>query len=167
MNKPRIQDDLYTFVNQEKLDELVSIQQKLLDEAYLMLKDGGTLVYSTCSINKKENDRQPYNILGKDEGGRPYFGRLEIVVHIRALGHQIGLRRSNHRRNLLAIQPLNGAFPDDLQHLLLQQLPPESREAEEGGPPAHPLLSARIAQALYEQLVPTPPQQHSHNDGGV
>ena len=34
---------------------------------------------------KKENDRQPYNILGKDEGGRPYFGRLEIVINIRAI----------------------------------------------------------------------------------
>ena len=49
----------------EKLDEILVLQQKLLEEAYLMLKENGTLVYSTCSINKKENDSQITAFLAK------------------------------------------------------------------------------------------------------
>ena len=67
--KPDILHDL----SGEKLDELVSIQQKLLDEAYLMLKDGGTLVYSTCSINKKENDSQVIAFLGRHKDMKRVF----------------------------------------------------------------------------------------------
>ena len=67
--KPDILHDL----SGEKLDELVSIQQKLLDEAYLMLKDGGTLVYSTCSINKKENDSQVTAFLGRHKDMKRVF----------------------------------------------------------------------------------------------
>ncbi|MBQ1506583.1 MAG: 16S rRNA (cytosine(967)-C(5))-methyltransferase RsmB, partial [Erysipelotrichales bacterium] len=33
-------------------------QKELLKEAYEMLKEGGILVYSTCTLNKKENERQ-------------------------------------------------------------------------------------------------------------
>ena len=40
------------------MDELVKIQAKLLENAYLLLKNGGKIVYSTCTINKKENEKQ-------------------------------------------------------------------------------------------------------------
>ena len=33
-------------------------QQKLLENAYFLLKNGGRIVYSTCTINKKENGKQ-------------------------------------------------------------------------------------------------------------
>jgi len=38
------------------MDELIPIQIKLLEKAYYLLKNNGTMVYSTCTINKKEND---------------------------------------------------------------------------------------------------------------
>lgn len=38
------------------MDELIPIQTKLLEKAYYLLKNNGTMVYSTCTINKKEND---------------------------------------------------------------------------------------------------------------
>lgn len=38
------------------MDGLVSLQALLLENAYYLLKNGGTMVYSTCTINKKENE---------------------------------------------------------------------------------------------------------------
>lgn len=38
------------------MDELIPLQTKLLEKAYDLLKNNGTMVYSTCTINKKEND---------------------------------------------------------------------------------------------------------------
>lgn len=36
--------------------ELIEIQKKILENAYRYTKDGGELMYSTCTINKEEND---------------------------------------------------------------------------------------------------------------
>ncbi|MCD7840073.1 MAG: 16S rRNA (cytosine(967)-C(5))-methyltransferase RsmB, partial [Erysipelotrichaceae bacterium] len=41
-----------------QLDELEKIQQNLLENAYPILKKGGKMVYSTCTLNKKENEKQ-------------------------------------------------------------------------------------------------------------
>ena len=40
------------------MDEIIQIQEKLLENAYALLKNGGNMVYSTCTINKKENEKQ-------------------------------------------------------------------------------------------------------------
>lgn len=40
------------------MDEIMVIQEKLLENAYFLLKKGGNIVYSTCTINKKENEKQ-------------------------------------------------------------------------------------------------------------
>ena len=40
------------------MDEIIKIQEKLLENAYVLLKNGGNMVYSTCTINKKENEKQ-------------------------------------------------------------------------------------------------------------
>lgn len=61
----RRKPDILHNLTSDKFDEICSIQQKLLEEAYLMLKKKGEIVYSTCSINKKENDAQIIEFLGK------------------------------------------------------------------------------------------------------
>lgn len=38
------------------MDEIIPLQAKLLDNAYYLLKKNGKMVYSTCTINKKENE---------------------------------------------------------------------------------------------------------------
>lgn len=40
------------------MDEIIKIQQKLLENSYSLLKNGGNIVYSTCTLNKKENEKQ-------------------------------------------------------------------------------------------------------------
>ena len=37
------------------MDGLIPLQALLLENAYNLLKNDGTMVYSTCTINKKEN----------------------------------------------------------------------------------------------------------------
>ena len=43
---------------EEQQAELVELQRKILSTVWQYVKPGGTLVYSTCTINKRENDRQ-------------------------------------------------------------------------------------------------------------
>lgn len=40
------------------MDDIIPLQQLLLENAYFLLKKGGKIVYSTCTINKKENEKQ-------------------------------------------------------------------------------------------------------------
>ena len=49
----------------ESLEELVELQQQILETVHLYLRDGGTLCYSTCTINKDENDNQVKAFLAK------------------------------------------------------------------------------------------------------
>lgn len=50
--------DLKYHIKAESLDELEKIQRELLDSAKELLVDGGYILYSTCTLNKKENSRQ-------------------------------------------------------------------------------------------------------------
>lgn len=45
------------------LDELIERQRMILNAASAYVKDGGRLVYSTCTINPDENERQVNNFL--------------------------------------------------------------------------------------------------------
>ena len=47
------------------MDEIIKIQEKLLENAYDLLKNGGNMVYSTCTINKKENEKQIQSFIKK------------------------------------------------------------------------------------------------------
>lgn len=51
----------------ESIDEIVGLQCEILNSASQCLKKGGILVYSTCTLNKKENDRQIEHFLKEHE----------------------------------------------------------------------------------------------------
>ncbi|MBP3263380.1 16S rRNA (cytosine(967)-C(5))-methyltransferase RsmB [Pseudobutyrivibrio sp.] len=48
---------------EESLAELVNLQARILENAARYVKAGGTLCYSTCTINKDENENQVENFL--------------------------------------------------------------------------------------------------------
>ncbi|SDI43591.1 16S rRNA (cytosine967-C5)-methyltransferase [Pseudobutyrivibrio sp. 49] len=48
---------------EESLSELTKLQSQILDTVCQYVKDGGTLCYSTCTINKDENENQVENFL--------------------------------------------------------------------------------------------------------
>ncbi len=47
------------------IDDLCNIQKAILEHTVTNMKKGATLVYSTCTLNTKENDRQIKKILAK------------------------------------------------------------------------------------------------------
>ncbi len=49
--------DIRYKMTSEKIQDLVELQRKILDTVYMYLKPNGTLVYSTCTINKAENEQ--------------------------------------------------------------------------------------------------------------
>ena len=49
------------------MDEIIPLQQELLESVSVLLKKGGRLVYSTCTLNKKENEKQIENFLKKHD----------------------------------------------------------------------------------------------------
>ena len=50
-------------VSPESIDELVALQKRILNRAAGLLKRGGILVYSTCTLNRKENEAQVLSFL--------------------------------------------------------------------------------------------------------
>ncbi len=52
-------------VTPESLDEIIQLQKDILEMNVQYLKDEGILVYSTCTLNKKENEKQIAALLAR------------------------------------------------------------------------------------------------------
>lgn len=50
--------DIKLMMDPNDMDTLIPLQYAILQEASSHLKEGGVLVYSTCTLNKKENEKQ-------------------------------------------------------------------------------------------------------------
>lgn len=50
--------DIRLNTKMEDMDGILELQKGLLESVHDLVKKGGTLVYSTCSLNKKENEMQ-------------------------------------------------------------------------------------------------------------
>ncbi|EGC30470.1 hypothetical protein DICPUDRAFT_41394 [Dictyostelium purpureum] len=73
------------FIETSKLIDLQNcsdFQKKLLDVAVGLLKEGGTLVYSTCTINPEENELNVAYVLNK----YPNMKLVEQTPHISQIG---------------------------------------------------------------------------------
>lgn len=55
--------DIKYRVQSEDLQEIAVLQRKILDTVYAYVKIGGTLLYSTCTINREENQKNRDYIL--------------------------------------------------------------------------------------------------------
>ena len=62
--------DLRYHIKPEDLDDLQKIQGAMLDHTASLLKVKGVLVYATCTLNKKENEKQIEKFLDKHENFR-------------------------------------------------------------------------------------------------
>jgi len=74
----------------KKVESLLPIQKDLLDKASSMLKDGGQLIYSTCSFLKEEDEDQIASFLNNHTEfslkeipmKKEYFSILEGTIHL-------------------------------------------------------------------------------------
>ena len=58
-------DAIWNF-SEKKIRELVSIQKRILANSAKLVKPGGVLIYSTCSIEEEENSKQVEHFLSKN-----------------------------------------------------------------------------------------------------
>jgi len=73
------------------LARLVKKETQLLDAALRSLKPGGTLVYSTCSLEPEENSRLLRSVLRRNHGFR--LDAEDVIVPSRAGGDGISMAR--------------------------------------------------------------------------
>ena len=86
-------NDIKYHIKPENLDELQNIQANLLENVCELVNDNGFILYSTCTLNKKENSKQVDNFINKhtnfkliksetilnDQGDMFYFALLKKV----------------------------------------------------------------------------------------
>ena len=70
--------DLKLRVTEESISQLTDLQEKMLDAVCGYVKPGGTLVYSTCSILKDENEKQAERFLQR----HPEFEEIPLPESI-------------------------------------------------------------------------------------
>ena len=66
------------------LKEIVSIQRKIMENAWQYLKPGGIMIYSTCTLNKEENEENIEYFLEKhrdSEAKRAFIGKQDNLVY--------------------------------------------------------------------------------------
>lgn len=54
----RTKPDIKRNMTVQKMKELIPLQREIMETACRYVKKGGTFIYSTCTINKKENEQQ-------------------------------------------------------------------------------------------------------------
>ena len=86
--------DIKLRVTEDSIKELTETQRKLLDTVSRYVKPGGTLVYSTCSILKEENETQAEAFLTK----HPEFEEIPLPVSV---PEKYRARRNGHGLQLL------------------------------------------------------------------
>ncbi len=59
--------DIKYNISMENMEDIVVLQRKIIDNALRYVRPGGMLVYSTCTMNKNENDDNATYILKTDE----------------------------------------------------------------------------------------------------
>ena len=63
----RRKPEILIYYSNEKIEELKKVQRQILENGIRYLKKGGVLIYSTCTINKEENEDIVYSILKEHE----------------------------------------------------------------------------------------------------
>ncbi|EJK71115.1 hypothetical protein THAOC_07474, partial [Thalassiosira oceanica] len=67
--------------NETNMDELVDLQKRLIKSGFDLLKKGGTMVYSTCSLSESQNENVVSWLLERNEGAALVPLQFNDVVH--------------------------------------------------------------------------------------
>ncbi len=86
-------DSLWNFT-EKKLVELVALQKKILNATAPLLKERGSLIYSTCSIEPEENAKQVQNFIKKNPTFQLIKDRQIFPNHLHDGGYSALLKKS-------------------------------------------------------------------------
>ena len=92
-DKPDIKYNL----TQDKVDDIVATQKKLLDTCCEYVKQGGLLVYSTCTILPRENEDMVHDFLLNHPEFKPETGTAYLPERLRGLCNDGCIRLLQHR----------------------------------------------------------------------
>jgi len=92
--------DLKLRIAEESIAQLVETQRAMLDTLAPYVKRGGTLVYSTCSVLKDENERQIEAFLGRHPEFRVDALPLDVPERFRNQYGPLGLQLLPERDNM-------------------------------------------------------------------
>lgn len=87
--------DLKWSKSEEDIDRLIVIQKAILDSVWPLLKPGGIMIYSTCSVDKEENENQVKAFLGRhqDASIEPEFNkRLPEAIRTSSMINETGIQ---------------------------------------------------------------------------
>ena len=89
-------NDAKTYRNwsERTVKELVKLQKKLFKSAYQALKPGGELVYSTCTLNREENEEILEWAISELEGLRLECINLEIKNLVKGMSENKEIEKS-------------------------------------------------------------------------
>ena len=93
--KPEI---LYSY-SYEKVKELTSIQEKILENALRYLKPGGLMTYSTCTVNRRENEDVLFKVLERNEGY--YLSAIDPGFEIKGADPESGIISIRGEKNMM------------------------------------------------------------------
>lgn len=88
----RRKPDLKYTKTEQDLNQLSNIQQNLLESVSSLVKKGGILVYSTCTVNREENEQTVQAFLAKNqqfEGDSTFTSRMPAALQPRITGYDI------------------------------------------------------------------------------
>lgn len=87
--------DIRLTISYERIEEIKVKQKQILDNVARLVKPGGTLVYSTCTINSGENEEQVSGFLADHPDFEPYG--FDNILPVRL--------KSSHVNGMLTLLP--------------------------------------------------------------
>ena len=70
--------------NRNELKEIVKIQREIMETSWQYVKNGGTIVYSTCTLNKEENESNIEWFLNKHKNAKleeVFIGKGDNLIY--------------------------------------------------------------------------------------
>ena len=88
--------DLKYHINLKSISEIIKLQEEILESSSKLLKVGGYYLYSTCTLNKDENEKQINKFLLKNKNFSKEFEKTILPYEYNCDGFYIcKLRRIN------------------------------------------------------------------------
>lgn len=81
--------DLKYHINLKSINEIIKLQEEIIDSSSKLVKIGGYYLYSTCTLNKDENEKQIEKFLSKNSNFSKVFEKTILPYEYKSDGFYI------------------------------------------------------------------------------